>query len=125
MAEMFNLKAQRDTLAEFRARRKNLIVTTDALEEGIDVTACNLVTCFDPPPNVKSFIQRRGRARQERSDFAIMFPKNDRGSKIESWKDLEENLIRAYQSDLRKVQQFAEAEDGAEVVPGKLETDTG
>lgn len=125
MAELLDLKAQRETLAEFRARRKNLIIATDALEEGIDVTACNLVICFDPPPNVKSFIQRRGRARQEKSNFAIMFPKNESGSKIDSWRALEANLIRAYQNELRQIKELAEIEDDAEVVPGKLETKSG
>jgi ERCC4-related helicase len=125
MAEMLDLKAQRETLAEFRARRKNLIVTTDALEEGIDVTACNLVICFDPPPNVKSFIQGRGRARQEKSNFAIMFPKNERMSQIQSWNALEAALISAYQDDMRKIQELAKTEDEEEVVLGKLETVAG
>jgi ERCC4-related helicase len=125
MAELLDIKAQRETLAEFRARRKNLIIATDALEEGIDVTACNLVICFDPPPNLKSFIQRRGRARQEKSKFAIMFPKNEGSSKIDSWRALEANLIRAYQDELRQVQDLASTEHELEVVPGKLEAKSG
>jgi ERCC4-related helicase len=125
MAELLDLKAQRETLTEFRAGRKNLIVTTDALEEGIDVKACNLVVCFDPPQNLKSFMQRRGRARQERSNFAIMFPKGEHTSKLDSWRALEDDLIRAYQDELRKVKELAEAEGVGEVVPGGLETKTG
>ncbi|KAK5548299.1 Dicer-like protein 2, partial [Exophiala xenobiotica] len=54
------------------AKAKNLIIETDVLEEGIDVTACNLVVCFDVPSNLKPFLQRRGRARQEQSTFAIL-----------------------------------------------------
>lgn len=125
MAELLDLKAQRETLVEFRARKKNLIIATDALEEGIDVAACNLVICFDPPPNVKSFIQRRGRARQEKSNFAILFPKNEGDSKIEKWKALEANLIQAYQNEMRQIQKLAETEDNVEVVPGKLQTKSG
>ena len=121
IAELLDLKAQRETLAEFRARRKNLIIATDVLEEGIDVTACNLVICFDPPPNLKSFIQRRGRARQGKSQFAIMFPKNDGASKIASWQALEESLIREYQNEQRQIQYLTAIEDYIEVVPGKLE----
>jgi ERCC4-related helicase len=121
MAELLDLKAQSETLAEFRARRKNLIIATDVLEEGIDVTACNLVICFDPPPNLKSFIQRRGRARQEMSNFAIMFPQNEGASKLKSWRDLEQKLIEAYQNELRQIQDLEAIEDDVEVVPGRLE----
>jgi len=125
MAEILDLKAQRETLVEFRARKKNLIVATDVLEEGIDVAACNLVVCFDPPPNVKSFIQRRGRARQEKSDFALLFPKDEGYSKIEKWKTLEASLIQAYQNELRQIREAAESEEDAEVVPGSLQTKSG
>ncbi|RFU33249.1 hypothetical protein B7463_g3061, partial [Scytalidium lignicola] len=110
--------------ATVTARRKNLIIATDALEEGIDVAACNLVICFDPPPNVKSFIQRRGRARQEKSKFAIMFPKNEGSSKLESWRTLEATLIQAYQSQLRQIQCLADIEGSVEVVPGNLEVNS-
>lgn len=34
MAELLDLKSQSETLVEFRARRKNLIIATDTLEEG-------------------------------------------------------------------------------------------
>jgi hypothetical protein len=125
MGDLLDLKAQRETLTEFRAGRKDLIVTTDALEEGIDVTACNLVISFDPPANLKSFIQRRGRARQETSDFAVMFPRGEKRSKIDKWRALEEDLIRTYQDDLRKIEELTEAEGEEEVVLGRLETKTG
>ena len=125
IAELLDLKAQRETLTEFQARRKNLIVTTDALEEGIDVQECNLVICFDPPANLKSFMQRRGRARQEKSNFAIMFSKGEQASKLDSWGTLEDDLIRAYQDDLRKIKEMADAEDVEEVVIGKPQSKTG
>jgi ERCC4-related helicase len=52
-----------DMLNDFQQRRKNLIISTNVLEEGIDITACYMVICFNKPPNLKSFVQRRGRAR--------------------------------------------------------------
>jgi ERCC4-related helicase len=120
LAELLDLKAQSQTLAEFRARKKNIIVATNALEEGIDVTACNLVVCFDPPPNLKSFIQRRGRARQEKSQFAIMFPVNEGVDKLRYWRVLEEDLIREYQNEQREIQKLGALEDDTEIVPGTL-----
>jgi hypothetical protein len=54
---------------------------------------------FDAPNNVKSFIQRRGRARQEKSQFAIMYPSDRDARKIDGWDALEERLVREYQQD--------------------------
>lgn len=50
----------------------NVIIATSMLEEGLDVQACNLVIRFDPAPTVCSFIQSRGRARMQSSDFVLM-----------------------------------------------------
>jgi ERCC4-related helicase len=121
MTELLDLKTQRETLASFRARKKNLIIATDVLEEGIDIPACNLVFCFDPPAHVKSFIQRRGRARQENSQFAIMFPKGKGVSQIDHWQGLEATLIEKYQTEQRQIRNRRSLEDDdVEVVPGKL-----
>lgn len=51
----------------------NIIIATAMLEEGLDVQSCNLVIRFDPSATVCSFIQSRGRARMQNSDFVLMF----------------------------------------------------
>ena len=50
----------------------NIIVATSILEEGLDVESCNLVIRFDPCHTVCSFIQSRGRARMQNSDYILM-----------------------------------------------------
>lgn len=50
----------------------NIILATSMLEEGLDVQSCNLVIRFDPSATVCSFIQSRGRARMQNSDFILM-----------------------------------------------------
>ena len=50
----------------------NIIVATSILEEGLDVQSCNLVVRFDPSATVSSFIQSRGRARMQNSDYLLM-----------------------------------------------------
>ena len=52
---------QTETLDDLRSGAKNLIISTSICREGIDIGACNIVICFEKPPNLKSFIQRRGR----------------------------------------------------------------
>ncbi len=39
---------------------------------------CNLVVCFDRPDNLKSFIQRRGRARMRSSKLYLLFDEDPR-----------------------------------------------
>jgi dUTPase len=50
-----------------------------------------------------------------------MFPTGKGASKIKNWQSLEEELIRTYQIEQRKVQDLRAIEDDdVEVVPGKL-----
>jgi ERCC4-related helicase len=60
------------TLEKFRSGELDLIISTTVLEEGIDVPACNIVICFDEPSSLKSFVQRRGRARMKESKLVLM-----------------------------------------------------
>jgi endoribonuclease Dicer len=48
-----------------------VLVATDVIEEGIDVKNCNCVIRFDLPVSVRSYIQSRGRARHEKSEFIL------------------------------------------------------
>eukprot|EP00930_Biecheleria_cincta_P013233 TRINITY_DN11909_c1_g1_i1.p1 TRINITY_DN11909_c1_g1~~TRINITY_DN11909_c1_g1_i1.p1 ORF type:complete len:1242 (+),score=227.20 TRINITY_DN11909_c1_g1_i1:114-3839(+) len=52
-------------LGAFKEGRVPILVATQAMEEGIDVPSCNMVVCYDEFHNVKSHIQRSGRARMK------------------------------------------------------------
>ncbi|KAL8671854.1 MAG: hypothetical protein Q9168_003670, partial [Polycauliona sp. 1 TL-2023] len=103
IAELVDVRGQVSTLDDLRLGRKNLVVTTSALEEGIDVSACNVVVCFDHPPNLKSLIQRRGRARKSESKFALMLADHDDPSTITTWHDLEVAMRKLYEDDMRNL----------------------
>ncbi|KAF5857982.1 Dicer-like protein 2 [Aspergillus alliaceus] len=109
-----------NTLRQFQDGRLNLVIATNVLEEGIDLTACNVVVCFDQPSNIKSFIQRRGRARQEKSTFAIMVSSDCESKTISQWRDLEKEMIQLYQDHERMVQDLEALEMHPEPVPFRL-----
>ncbi|KAK7246158.1 hypothetical protein RIF29_41018 [Crotalaria pallida] len=80
-------KQQDEIVKEFREGLVNIIVATPILEEGLDVQSCNLVIRFDPCLTVCSFIQSRGRARKQNSDFILMVKNGDSvtNSKLEKF----------------------------------------
>ncbi|CAN0264743.1 unnamed protein product, partial [Ectocarpus fasciculatus] len=49
-----------------------ILVTTDACSEGIDVPECNLVVSMDKIKTSRSLIHTRGRARSKGGKFVIM-----------------------------------------------------
>ena len=124
IGELLDPHDQCETLDNFRQGRTNLIIATDVLEEGIDVTACHLVICFDKPPNLKSFIQRRGRARQEMSTFAIMLADDDVSASLNSWQALEEEMLRVYQNDARLLQEVSNLESIQEDVEDEFRVES-
>ncbi|KAF5745863.1 hypothetical protein HS088_TW06G00027 [Tripterygium wilfordii] len=70
-------RKQHEIVEEFRKGMVNIIVATSILEEGLDVQSCNLVLRFDPSATVSSFIQSRGRARMQNSDYVLMLESED------------------------------------------------
>lgn len=103
-------KNQQTTLQDFRAGTKNLILATSVLEEGIDVSSCHLVICFERPKNLKSFVQRRGRARMQKSKYFVFMPQMASGNSPEGWEVLEQEMKKAYLDDLRQSQHANERE---------------
>lgn len=105
---------QKTTLDDFRAGTTNLILATSVLEEGIDISSCHLVICFERPKNLKSFVQRRGRARKQRSKYFIFIPETEGVRSTQSWEALEADMRAAYEDDLRKVKKEEEREEESE-----------
>lgn len=103
---------QQDTLANFRSGQLDLVISTSVMEESIDVPACNFVLCFDMPANLKSFIQRRGRARQQQSTLVIMSPS---ASIVSTWQNLEAQMKEMYADTERQIKALAELDSNEEM----------
>ncbi|KAJ5720216.1 uncharacterized protein N7483_008150 [Penicillium malachiteum] len=103
LGDLLTRQAQKDTLSLFKSGAKNLIVSTDVLEEGLDVSSCSLVICYDKPANLKSFVQRRGRARHQESTYVILTSSDDELLDLEKWQSLEQAMVESYQDDERKL----------------------
>ncbi|KAK9273139.1 hypothetical protein L1049_017946 [Liquidambar formosana] len=70
-------KVQKETLESFRSGKVNLLFSTDVVEEGIHVPNCSCVIRFDLPKTVRSYVQSRGRARQNDSQFVMMLERGN------------------------------------------------
>ena len=67
---------QVETLQEFRSGLFNVLVSTTVAEEGVDVPSCDLVIRFDHmSDNLTSYVQSKGRARDQNSKFVILTDK--------------------------------------------------
>ncbi|MED6203666.1 helicase [Stylosanthes scabra] len=76
-AGSLNAKKQKEILDSFRSGKVNILFTTDVIEEGIHVPKCSCVIRFDIPKTVRSYVQSRGRSRQDSSQFIVMLERGN------------------------------------------------
>lgn len=120
VADLAAAKDQQQDLIGFRDGTLNLMIATNVLEEGIDVTACNLIICFDPPKNLVSFVQRRGRARQRDSKYVVFLGTDEFKADPSKWQYLEAKMKQAYMDELRALPGSEPEEDDENDLESKV-----
>ncbi|KAF8074170.1 hypothetical protein FPV67DRAFT_791384 [Lyophyllum atratum] len=97
-------ESHEDTLMDFKIGEKTVIISTAVAEEGIDIQACGSVIRWDPPQNMASWAQSRGRARRERSTYTMMFAQGGKDQlNVSKWQNLEREMIALYNDPSREV----------------------
>jgi ERCC4-related helicase len=77
-----------------------------------------VVICFNKPPNLKSYVQRRGRAREEKSTIALLSSLNDEAEVATDWQKMESEMVAEY---MRVDRDLDEAEG---IIPNKGHNET-
>jgi endoribonuclease Dicer len=105
-------QSQSETLSDLKVGLKNLIISTAVAEEGIDIQACGLVVRWDPPPNMVSWAQSRGRARKKKSTFILMLDDSlAHASLIQKWETIEKQMMNLYHDPSRDQRNAGDAMD--------------
>lgn len=107
-------RKQEEILRKFRMQDRNLLVSTNMLEEGVDIPKCNLVIRFDPPRDYRSYTLSKGRARARDAEYVILVDQElmeGFSDEIQIFKGIEQVLIGAGRGrqdleDAQEVQQL-------------------
>jgi superfamily II DNA or RNA helicase len=83
----------RQSLDAFRNGTCNLLIATSVAEEGVDVPEANCVIYFDPIDTSVSYVQGRGRARQDNSSFVMLAERVDRPAVLLAQMELEQHAV--------------------------------
>lgn len=101
------------TLEKFKNKEKNCIVSTDVLEEGIDLQMCNLVVAFEAPITFRSYVQARGRARDDKSHYVVLIEDIEKAKfeqKVVKWRGIDARMKKLLH--LKTIDRKAPSEEG-------------
>ncbi|EEZ99277.1 dicer-2 isoform X1 [Tribolium castaneum] len=92
---LYITKKNREVLNSFVSKEINVLVSSNVLEEGVDIPKCTLVIKFDKSEDYRSYIQSKGRARHIKSLYYTIVETTDVAKydkKYSAFKEIE-NLV--------------------------------
>ncbi|XP_062563406.1 endoribonuclease Dcr-2-like [Armigeres subalbatus] len=95
--QILSAKKDRRVIEKFKKNETNVIVTTNVLEEGIDLQMCNTVIKYDHPETFASYQQSKGRARMKDSMYFVMLDHTKREEFLVKYR-----LYKAIEEELKK-----------------------
>ena len=92
---------QEDIIENFHSGKCRLLVCTSVLEEGIDVSSCDLVIRYNGVSTLIQFIQSRGRARKKGSKFIVIVTEEElkRSQEIQEEEKIMDLILETHSQD--------------------------
>lgn len=72
VSQNMSIENQKDVLSSFKQEKCKVLISTNVIEEGLDIPSCNQIIVYDKIATPKTFIQMSGRARQKNSKIYFM-----------------------------------------------------
>ncbi|CAD8194784.1 unnamed protein product [Paramecium pentaurelia] len=91
-AYKISASVQNDILNQFRQGKIKILFSTAVAEEGIDIPMCNYVIGFNPIASSKAYVQMKGRARKENSQFMIFMVDKLQQAQVQSHQQVQTNI---------------------------------
>lgn len=107
--EIVSTSNNKQAVHKFRIYKTNCLVSTSVLEEGIDIQSVNLVIMYDYPETFRSYMQSKGRARSEKSDYLVFINRDAKAKFNRSYimyQEIDSSLRKVIYSSLIKKKHF-------------------
>lgn len=115
LESLYLSKKNREILMNFENKEINLLVSTQVLEEGVDIPNCSFVCKFDPPNNYRSYVQSKGRGRHKDSRYIIFINESEVDKFVDQY--------NSYQEMELFLNQFLVGKSDERTLPSKKELD--